>query len=95
VGASARLDWVGTAIYLYGEGYPDGYTIELDGTQHNKTSSFLSAPGLLFSQSNMTYGPHSMVLQVTQTGATISNATITVGVGEVGYVSASNLNLCH
>jgi hypothetical protein len=84
VGASARLDWIGTAVYLYGEGYDNGYTIELDGTQTSQTSGVLGAPGLLFSQSDLTYGPHSLVLKVVRLGATISNATITVGMGEVG-----------
>jgi len=84
VGASVQLDWVGTAVYLYGEGSQDGYTIELDGSWTNQTSTFLSTPGLLFSQSNLTYGPHTLVLQVVKSGATISNATITVGMGESG-----------
>jgi len=33
VSASAQLDWIGTAVYLYGEGLPNVFTIELDGTQ--------------------------------------------------------------
>jgi hypothetical protein len=84
VGASAQLDWIGTGIYLYGEGYDEGYTIELDDTKTTPTSSVLGTPGLLFSQSNLTYGPHSLVLRVVRLGATISNATITVGMGEPG-----------
>jgi hypothetical protein len=77
---------VGTAIYLYGEASQGEYTIELDGTQTTPASS---APGLLFSQSNLAYGSHTLVLQVVKSGATISNATITVGMGQAGYVSLS------
>ena len=84
MGASAELDWIGTAIYLYGEGSQNGYTIELDGTTTTQTPGVLNAPGLLFSQSGLTYGRHSLILRVVRTGATISNATITVGMGEVG-----------
>ena len=84
VGASARLDWEGTAIYLYGEGSQDGYTIDLDGTQITQTPGVSGAPGLLFSQSGLAYGSHSLVLTVVQSGATISNAIITVGLGKVG-----------
>ena len=78
---------------MYGEGGEDGYTIELDGNQTTQTPSVISAPGLLFSQSDLTYGPHSLVLrvQVVQPGVTISNAIITTGMGEVGYVTVSNL----
>lgn len=86
MGASAQLDWIGTAVYLYGKGPPNGFIIELDGTQVNQMSSFLSAPEpwLLFSQSNLQYGPHSLVLRVVQPEVSISNATITVGMGDVG-----------
>jgi len=76
---------------MYGEGGEDGYTIELDGNQTTQTSSVISAPGLLFSQSDLTYGPHSLVLrvQVVQPGVTISNAIITTGMGEVGTMVQS------
>lgn len=84
MGASVQLDWIGTAVYLYGEGPPNGFTIEVDGTQANQVSSFLSAPGLLFTQSNLSYGPHSLVLRVVQPEVSISNATITVGMGDAG-----------
>lgn len=81
MGASAQLDWIGTAVYLYGDASQGGYTIKLDGNQTTPTSN---VPGLLFSQSDMTYGQHSLVLTVVRSGATISNAIITVGTGEVG-----------
>jgi hypothetical protein len=84
VGASAELSWTGTAIYLYGEGSQNGYTIELDGTVTTQTPGVLNDPGLLFSQSGLTYGPHSLILKVVQSGVTISNAIITVGMGQVG-----------
>lgn len=84
MGASARLDWEGTAVYLYGEGSQDGYAIDLDGTQITQTPGVLGAPGLLFSQSGLVYGSHSLILTVVQSGAIISNAIITVGLGEVG-----------
>ena len=80
-GASVRLDWIGTAVYLYGEGSQGGYTISLDGA--TPTSGSSNAPGLLFSQSDITYGPHYVVLTVGQS-VTISQAIITVGMGEVG-----------
>ena len=84
MGATAQLDWTGTAIYLYGGGPPNGYTIELDGTVTTQTPGAPNAPGLLFSQSSLTYGSHSLVLKVVQSSITISNAIITVGMGEVG-----------
>ena len=84
LGASAQLDWIGTAVYLYGDASEGGYTIELDGNQTTPTSSVSDVPGLLFSQSDMTYGPHSLIFTVVQSGATIYNAIITVGMGEVG-----------
>ena len=92
VGASARLDWEGTAIYLYGTGSQNGYTINLDGTQITQTPGDLSASELLFSQSGLNYGSHSLVLTVVQSEVTISNAIITVGLGEVGYVPVSTFN---
>ena len=84
MGAWAELDWIGTAIYLYGEGSQNGYTIELDGILTTQTPGVLNVPGLLFSQSGLTYGHHSLVLKVVQSEATISYAIITVGMGEVG-----------
>ena len=81
MGATAQLNWIGTAIYLYGEGSLSGYTIDIDGT----TTPVSNTPGLLFSQSGLTYGLHSLVLRVVQSGVIrISDATITVGMGEVG-----------
>jgi hypothetical protein len=82
VGATAQLNWIGTAIYLYGEGSSNEYTINIDGT--TATLGVSNTPGLLFSQSGLTYGPHSLILRVVQSGATISSAVITVGMGEVG-----------
>jgi hypothetical protein len=71
-GASVRLDWLGTAIYLYGDASVGAYTIELDGATTNCETS---APGLLFSKSNLTYGSHSLTLRVVQgTSTTLSRA---------------------
>ena len=82
VGATAQLNWIGTAIYLYGEGSLSGYTIDIDGTTTTPASN---TAGLLFSQSGLTYGSHSLVLKVVLSGVIqISRATITVGMGEVG-----------
>jgi hypothetical protein len=82
-GASVRLDWTGTAIYLYGDATPGGYTITLDETQSNARPN---APGVLFSQAGLPYRPHSLVLKVISGTTSISNATITVGMGDVGLV---------
>jgi len=81
-GATVRLDWLGTAIYLYGEASLGAYTIQLDGV----TTDGTSAPGLLFAKSGLAYGSHSLTLRVVQGTSTtsISNAIITVGMGETG-----------
>jgi len=82
-GASVRLDWIGTGIYLYGEASVGAYTIQLDGATADLGAS---APGLLFSKSGLTYGPHTLILRVVLGTSTtsISNAIITVGMGEDG-----------
>jgi hypothetical protein len=87
-GASVRLDWTGTAIYLYGDATPGGYTITLDESQSNARPN---APGLLFSQTGLPYRPHSLVLNVISGTTSISNATITVGMGDVGLVPLFSL----
>ena len=81
--ASVRLDWIGTAIYLYGEATVGAYTILLDGSTADLGTS---APGLLFSKSGLTYGAHTLTLRVVQgtTTTSVSSAIITVGMGEAG-----------
>ena len=83
-GASVHLDWIGTAIYLYGRAAPGGYTIRLDG---NETTATPDATGLLFSQDELDYGPHSVALEVVEGEISITSAIITAGVGETGSVS--------
>jgi len=80
VGASAQLNWTGTAIYLYGEGSQNGYAIELDGNLTTQTP----VPGLLFTQSGLAYGQHQLILRVLGGAISISSADITVGMGEMG-----------
>ena len=82
-GASVELDWIGTAIYLYGDASAGslGYTVQFDGVQ---SSNITISTGLLFSQSQLNYGPHSLVLMVVQGQVSISNSTITVGMGKIG-----------
>ena len=80
-GASVHLDWIRTAVYLYGRAAPGGYTIRLDG---NETTAIPDAAGLLFSQDELGYGPHSVALE----GETsITSAIITAGIGEMGSVT--------
>ena len=82
-GASVRLDWLGTAIYLYGSASVGAYTIELDGAT---TKVETNMPELLFAKSGLTYGSHSLTLHVVLGTSTtsISGAIITVGMGETG-----------
>lgn len=77
------MDWLGTAIYLYGDASVGAYTIELDGAATNIETSM---QGLLFAKSGLTYGSHSLTLRVAQATSTTSilSAIITVGIGDTG-----------
>lgn len=78
-GASVTLNWVGTAVYLYGQSA--SYSTTLDGSQSSSSST---ETGLLYSQAGLSYGSHTLVLQTGQGQTSISNAIITVGLGAVG-----------
>lgn len=55
----------------------------MDGVQKSDDSN---PSGMLFSQSDLSYGAHTLVLQVANGEVSISNATITVGMGDIGCV---------
>ena len=80
------LQWTGTAVWLYGEANAT-YTISRSWDVDDVTGTGTEAGGgLLYSERGITYGLHTLTLVVQQGPVTITGATITVGMGEVGYV---------
>jgi hypothetical protein len=75
------LDWIGTAIYLYGNALPGGYTIHLDRVLMNAT---MDVSGVLFSKTGLDYRQHSIVVGVVEGETSISSAITTIGMGEPG-----------
>lgn len=84
--ASVALQWAGTAIWLYGEANAT-YTISrswnIDDVAGEGTEL---GGGVLYSDNGIEYGLHTLPLVVQQGPVTITGATITVGMGEVGCV---------
>ena len=81
MGATAQVNWNGTAVYIYGDASGGGYAITVDGAQ---TTGSSTTEGLLFSQQDMTYGYHTLLLTVQSGQIALWGADITVGMGEVG-----------
>ncbi|KAF8915800.1 hypothetical protein CPB85DRAFT_1291849 [Mucidula mucida] len=80
-GASLKIDFKGTAIYLYGTGSADAYTTSLDG----KDTSGSPSDDLLASYTGLDYASHSLVLTTTQNSQlNFTSALLTVGIGEAG-----------
>ncbi|EED81897.1 predicted protein [Postia placenta Mad-698-R] len=84
VGASVELSWTGTGVWIYGTGDRAAYTVQIDsdpavlGQGDNE--------GVLFTQTNLTYGPHGLTLTVLNTLISITGVNITVGLGDSGTV---------
>ncbi|KAJ7490356.1 hypothetical protein B0H11DRAFT_1021411 [Mycena galericulata] len=79
-GASVQINFIGTAITLYGQGTAGAYTTTLDGGQAisgNPSGSILATYGGLNDTTK-----HSLLLQVTQSQTlSLSNATFTIRTG--------------
>jgi hypothetical protein len=82
-GASVLLDWLGTAVYLYGNASLGRYSTYLDG-QRTVTNATVDTSRLLFTGTDLDYRPHSLVLVLVEGEISISNTIITVGMGELG-----------
>ncbi|OSX56608.1 hypothetical protein POSPLADRAFT_1159710 [Postia placenta MAD-698-R-SB12] len=84
VGASVELSWTGTGVWIYGTGDRAAYTVQIDfdpavlGQGDNE--------GVLFTQTNLTYGPHDLTLTVLNSLISITGVNITVGLGDSGTV---------
>lgn len=87
VGASASIEWTGTAVYLIGssQGGGSAYTTSVDDST--------ALPGqpnsdqhLLASYTGLNYGDHTLTLDVVEPSLiNLSAAIITVGIGAPGY----------
>jgi len=83
-GASFQIDFMGSAITLFGTAAPDIYTTALDGGNAN---SGAPADGVLAQYASLDLKPHTLVLNVTgNQGLQFTAANITIGVGYPGYV---------
>jgi len=92
-GATLQIDWLGTAIYLYGTSPSNSYTYTLDGVPTPAASN--SVEGLLASSINLPYGDHTAVLTVVNGPQEVAfqGAVLTVGVGNGGYLNLFYLSL--
>jgi len=82
-GATLQIDWLGTAIYLYGTSSSTSYTYTLDGVPTPAAPD--SVGGLLASSINLPYGDHTAVLTVNAAQeVAFQGAVLTVGVGNEG-----------
>ncbi|EPS94122.1 hypothetical protein FOMPIDRAFT_1134898 [Fomitopsis schrenkii] len=82
IGAYILIDWAGTAVWIYGSGSKGSYDVAID--QGATAQGAGDVGGLLFSQTGLTYGLHTVNLTVTGGEVSISGAIITVGMGEPG-----------
>ncbi|THV01095.1 hypothetical protein K435DRAFT_655930 [Dendrothele bispora CBS 962.96] len=91
VNATMELDWVGTAVYLYGKADMGSYTISVDDDEDIPGTP---VGGLLGSKSGLPYGSHKITLTVTG-GSLVSfqYAEATIGIGYPQYVINFSLKL--
>ncbi|KAK7459526.1 hypothetical protein VKT23_009509 [Stygiomarasmius scandens] len=84
-GASMEFSWIGTAVYLYGEGSPGSYRVFVDNFDIEATPQI----GVLGIKSDLDYGSHTVRLEtVTNSQVIFRHAEVTIGVG----FSGSNIN---
>ncbi|PCH44152.1 hypothetical protein WOLCODRAFT_76982 [Wolfiporia cocos MD-104 SS10] len=81
-GASVQIEWTGTAFWLYGSADPGSYEIQVDGDQHTVGDG--ATDSILFGQTDLPYGWHSVNLTVVDAPVSITGATLTVRMGEEG-----------
>jgi hypothetical protein len=80
VGATLEIDWIGTAIYVYGNSTrTECYQITIDGGNFTGRSE-----GTLASASNLTYNSHRFILTVLSDKVWVRDAVLTVGMGNEG-----------
>lgn len=87
-GATMELNWVGTAVYLYGEASSASYSIDVDGS--TLASSLASVPqgGLLGSRTGLDYANHTVKLTTRGSGqVAFQYADLTIGIGYDKYVA--------
>ncbi|TFY62940.1 hypothetical protein EVJ58_g3540 [Rhodofomes roseus] len=84
-GAYVVIDWAGTAVWLYGTAAADSYNVRIDQSSVVQGGG-ADIDGLLFSETGLAYGLHTVNLTVTAGEVSIIGATITVGMGESGTV---------
>ena len=76
------IDWAGTAVWVYGSASKGSYSVAIDeGTEVTGEGDI---GGLLFSQTGLPYGLHTIKLAVNGGQVSISGAIITVGMGAPG-----------
>ena len=81
-GAYIIIDWAGTAVWIYGSGSKNSYNVAVD--QGDVVQGQGDIDGLLFSQTGLAYGLHTVKLSVSEGEVSINGAIITVGMGEPG-----------
>ncbi|PCH36712.1 hypothetical protein WOLCODRAFT_140558 [Wolfiporia cocos MD-104 SS10] len=86
IGAYLLVDWTGTGIWFDGTMEDGAYTVQID--DGSSTVGTGATNGVLFGQDGLPYGPHQANLTVIKnnTVASITGATITVGMGEPGTI---------
>jgi hypothetical protein len=89
-GSTIELNWVGTAVYLYGNATRVSYQITVDSVDIGD----VGGQGLLGSKTELQYGEHSAVLTALG-GSTVSfwYADVTIGVGYPEYVACTVMSV--
>ncbi|KAK1229242.1 hypothetical protein PQX77_007706 [Marasmius sp. AFHP31] len=83
-GASITFNWLGTAIYVYGNATKDSYRLSVDGQNVYETFD-VPEGGLLGSMTGMQYEEHTAMLEVVGgKGLAFQYADLTIGLGYPG-----------
>ncbi|KAL0575307.1 hypothetical protein V5O48_006658 [Marasmius crinis-equi] len=83
-GASLEFEWIGTAVYLYGNATAGSYSITVDG-QDVGASNDVPQGGLLGRKIGLKYGDHTAKLTVLGKGeVAFEYAQVTIGLGYTG-----------
>lgn len=84
IGASMRLEWIGTDVLLYGFGNQTSYLMLSDSEPNATSVAPTGVEGLLYKQTGLQYGSHWIGLQTIGAPVAIVSAIVTVGMGEPG-----------
>ncbi|KAF8148258.1 hypothetical protein B0H34DRAFT_737576 [Crassisporium funariophilum] len=96
VGASALIEFEGTAAYLYGSAVSGSYMVQLDGytVVPPTPDARLTSAGLLSKHEGLAFGKHTLALTVIQANlVSLSQVILTVGVGSATRESPRNRTL--